>query len=150
MTAPASLDARNQIPERLRRLGMSARFFSELCEISQRDFLRMLSGEKTLTGPQTLEFSRVLGLCEEFVRLLEPMPWIWSDPNATREFLRSPRFPSLFLVFSDAQLLQLDRINRLDADNERMEREIEESGLRTRDLFLSWLQEFEDAPDEGS
>ena len=96
MTAVPSLDARNRIPARLDKIKMSGRFFSELCGVSQSDFVKMMNGGKPLTGPQTTTFYEALDALEELTRLLEPLSPRWEDPKLIREFIRTPRFPNLF------------------------------------------------------
>jgi hypothetical protein len=148
-TAAPTLDAKVTIPARLLKIGMSARFFSELCEVSQTDFSRMMSGQKILTGTQTEAFYKMLASCEELTKFLEPLSWTWTNPTATRQWFENPRFPLLFQICSDERLLQLksqknlQRLGVIAAISEEadlMEQHIEKINEGMQRLWLDWLE----------
>ncbi len=98
-----TLDARNTIPARLEKLGMSQSFFAALCSTNKAEFSRLLNGQKPLSGEQTLDFCETLDRLEELVKFLEPMTFSWSDPQATREWLRNPVLPNLFQLLANVR-----------------------------------------------
>jgi transcriptional regulator with XRE-family HTH domain len=103
-TAVAALDARNTVPARLERLGMTQEFFAGLCGISKAELSRLLNGRKALSGDQTVEFYAMLSKLEELVKFLEPMKFSWNDPKATRAWLDSPSLPNLFTFLSNLRV----------------------------------------------
>jgi hypothetical protein len=112
---------------------MSQGFFAELCGSNKTEFSRLMNGVKPMSGNQTREFYRVLGLCEELAQFLEPMPFTWTDPAATREFFKKPKFPVLFDALAAATSVS-------DAPQESKQTEAEDALSSTRDLFLEWLE----------
>jgi hypothetical protein len=145
-TAAPTLDARNTIPARLEKLGMSQGFFAELCGSNKAEFSRLMNGIKPMSGSQTREFYAMLDSLEELTKFLEPMTWTWTDPQATREWLENPRFPSLFRILTDAQLRQLNtqdltKLAAISAEGDRIQAETEATCEESQKLFLEWLSE---------
>jgi hypothetical protein len=148
MTAPVpALDAKVTIPARLEKLGMSQRFFSELCEVSQTDLSRMLSGTKPMSGEQTKAFYGKLKSLEELKDMLEPLSFAWTSPATVNDWLTNPRFPALFALLSSTRLRQLTtedmaRLNAISAEGDRIQAETEAIRKKSQEDFLAWLNEY--------
>jgi hypothetical protein len=100
VTAAPTLDARNTIPARLEKLGMSQSFFAQLCGTNKAEFSRMMNGLKPMSGDQTERFYETLDALDDLVTLFEPCPIGWNDAEVIRDLIKFPNLPRLFAVLS--------------------------------------------------
>jgi hypothetical protein len=144
-----TLDARNTIPARLEKIGMSQGVFAKLCGTNKAEFSRMLNGLKPMSGSQTAEFYRMLDAVEEMVKLFSPLKPSLDEADAIREWLRSPSLPNLFALLSDAQLAQLKPseltaanalLEKSEKESQKLESEIAALHEATRKMFGEWLE----------
>lgn len=139
---------------RIDRLGATQEFVGRFVGLSQSEVSRLVSGVR-LPGDGHRKLDAGLRELENVAEFFLPMKPMFDDPDAVKEWLRSPSLPNLFKLLTDAQLAQLKTseltaVNALFSKGDRLEEEIARTQERSeaaitrtheeaRRLFLDWL-----------
>jgi transcriptional regulator with XRE-family HTH domain len=140
MTIAPTTEPSLDLVARMERLCISQEFLAQYVGLSQSEVSKLISGVRP-QGEGHRKINDALKELEGIALYFLPMKPLFDDADAVKKWRDSPRLPNLFSLIGDAQWRQLDEINRLDADNTRMEREIEEISQKSQKLFLEWLNE---------
>jgi hypothetical protein len=138
MTIAPTTEPSLDLVARMDRLGVTQAFMGEYLHLSQSEISKAVN---EVTDSQHTRINAALRELEEISALFYPQKLWFENAEATRSFINSPRLPNLFSLLSETQWLEVDRLNRIWAEGNRLEAEIESSELRTRDLWVKFLSE---------
>jgi transcriptional regulator with XRE-family HTH domain len=145
MATTASTIMPSDLVARMDRLGVTQEFLARYVGLSQPEVSKLVSGVRP-QGEGHRKIADALRELEGISAIFAPLQPQFKSVSDVKSFLQNPRLPNLFALLTPAQVVNipgqdLTNLNAISLRGDRMEQEIKESEIRTRDLWVEFFEE---------